>query len=147
VNLHTEADMRRHYVEVRKRLGALPPRNVVIPKARRNAKALYATLYDAPIGPIRVVYSEIALPSQAFDKPMSSAQRVIDTIAREHGFSYAEITGRSRRSVRVRAICAHRLRSLGLSLPQIGRVMGGRDHTSILYLCNTFTPTGERADG
>ncbi|NNM75031.1 helix-turn-helix domain-containing protein [Enterovirga aerilata] len=62
--------------------------------------------------------------------------KIIARVAREHGLTAADITGRSQTAPMIRARFAavaevRRIRP-DLSLPQIGRAFGGRDHTTIL---------------
>ena len=62
-------------------------------------------------------------------------REIIDDAAIRHGFTAAQIIGRDKTKwishARQEAMCnAH---EAGFSLPLIGRVMGGRDHTTILH--------------
>lgn len=150
---HDSASLKSHYSDVRKRLG-LGVKPVSVPfRNLRNPSKLYAICYDAPIGPQRIIYSEIHVLSEderirrsAVRQTRTAAQNVIADIAEQHGYSFSSVLDRSRdrRRVAVRAIIAHRLYGLGLSLPQVGRVMGGRDHTTILHMLRSHTPEGER---
>lgn len=74
---------------------------------------------------------------------------VIETVANETGITVAALCGhcRSARLVSARAVAAHRLRDAGLSLPRIGRAIGGRDHTTIMHCLRHYTPEGERVRG
>lgn len=68
------------------------------------------------------------------------AKEIIAHVAAQHGVPVAEIVGR-RRSV---PICAARHAAMkavadrrpDLSLPQIGKYFGGRDHTTVLHAIN-----------
>ena len=60
----------------------------------------------------------------------------IDQICAEHGVTFEDIAG-PRRTVSIikpRFLVCRMLRDeLGWSLPRIGRLLGGRDHTTILW--------------
>lgn len=65
------------------------------------------------------------------------ARKIIDEVADEYGLHIADILGESRTKTRVKARCctAHRIRTeTELSLPEIGEVLGERDHTAVLNL-------------
>ncbi|MGP1276018.1 MAG: helix-turn-helix domain-containing protein [Caulobacterales bacterium] len=65
------------------------------------------------------------------------ARMLLGDIAEQRRVTVNEICGRLKpaRLVRVRKECAYRLRiELGLSWPRIGQWLGGRDHSSALYL-------------
>lgn len=64
------------------------------------------------------------------------AAEIIVAVASDYGLGKGDLVGRSRRFpvVRARQEAMWRLRTLrGLSLAQIGRMLGGRDHTTILH--------------
>jgi chromosomal replication initiator protein len=68
-----------------------------------------------------------------------SADAIIEAVARRYQLELAELRGRSRRAAvaRPRQIAMYLLRSeTGASLPQIGALLGGRDHTTVLYGCD-----------
>lgn len=62
---------------------------------------------------------------------------VIDHVAQHYGLTFAEITGDSRRYeyARPRQIAMYLMREFcpHLSYPAIGRMLGGRDHTTVLH--------------
>ena len=67
---------------------------------------------------------------------MINGARVIDMVAETFGVTNAGIRGISReaRFVEARHVAGHLLmRKLGYSSPQAGRVLGDRDHTTILH--------------
>lgn len=67
---------------------------------------------------------------------MINGARVIDMVAETFGVTNASIRGISReaRFVEARHVAGHLLmRKLGYSSPQAGRVLGDRDHTTILH--------------
>ncbi|HEV7345489.1 MAG TPA: helix-turn-helix domain-containing protein [Devosia sp.] len=76
------------------------------------------------------------LPSYPSPLPMSDAQRILREVCSKHEVTKAELTGgqRGRAIVLARQEASYRLKKeTTLSLPQIGRKLGGRDHTTILH--------------
>ncbi|MER9937436.1 helix-turn-helix domain-containing protein [Mesorhizobium sp. M0088] len=69
--------------------------------------------------------------------PRTKTQQIIADMAHQHGVTYADVISKSRRhhfvKARTEAIWALKDWNPSLSLPQIGRLMGGRDHTTILH--------------
>ncbi len=69
--------------------------------------------------------------------PKTEAQQVILEVCQRHGVSYAQVMSksRSRPIVKARAEAMWALKDWkpSLSLPQIGRMIGGRDHTTVLH--------------
>lgn len=64
------------------------------------------------------------------------AKRVLREAAAEHGFTVAEITGASRRAplAFARQIAIWRIAKMtNLSMPHIGMIVGGKDHTTVLH--------------
>ena len=68
--------------------------------------------------------------------PRTEMQKIIDEIARQHGVTYADIVGPSRRikivEARYDAIAAVKLARPEITLNQIGNIFK-RDHTSALW--------------
>ena len=66
---------------------------------------------------------------------MSVSEEIIYRVAREHGIGPRDLRGPGRhRAVawpRQQAMCE--LRAQGLSLPLIGRILGHRDHTTVIH--------------
>ena len=98
-----------------------------------------ATLYVAPIGPIRVRdWLNIASPKET---AQTTAKRILAEICALYGVSHVDLISDRRTAclTRPRQHACYRLRmETPLSLPQIGRLMGGRDHTTILYNYRKF---------
>lgn len=86
-------------------------------------KSLWPSWYRPPVGYVPF--------------PRSLVRRV----AAGFGISYAEIVGADRTSyfVDARATAARLMRDLGMSEPQIGRHLGGRDRSSIHNVLMNFT--------
>lgn len=66
-----------------------------------------------------------------------SARSVIEYVAAQHGLDFAVMTGvaRANRISRPRQVAMYCARTLcpHVSMPMIGRLLGGRDHTTILH--------------
>jgi len=74
-------------------------------------------------------------------------EQIIKTIAQEYGVSLEELTStsRSQRIAFPRQIAMYMLREESdLSLPKIGELLGGRDHTTIMYGHDKITDLLER---
>ena len=50
------------------------------------------------------------------------------------------------RSTLPRQIAMYLLRESDISLPQIGHILGGRDHTTVMYACDKISDLLERDD-
>jgi hypothetical protein len=73
--------------------------------------------------------------------PRPQAQRIVMEVATQTGVSVADIKGDSRtaKCTQPRFYVAWRLqRETALSLPRIGRILGDRDHTTILHAVRRF---------
>jgi chromosomal replication initiator protein len=68
-----------------------------------------------------------------------SPEQIVDAVARHYGLTKEALVGRSRRRVvsRPRQLAMYLIREeVGTSLPQIGKLLGGRDHSTILHGCD-----------
>jgi chromosomal replication initiator protein len=75
--------------------------------------------------------------------------QVVSVVAQTFGVTTAQLTGRDRSHEFAwpRQIAMYLLRELGnFSLPQIGTVIGGRDHTTVMYACEKVADLVERDD-
>lgn len=101
--------------------------------------------YLAPAPEARRVLKERAKPEprQFFPAhvvplktPFADTKRIIDLVGRMHGATVAELLSEDRTArvahARQAAMCAVR-EVTGKSLPEIGRMFGGRDHTTVLH--------------
>ncbi len=97
---------------------------------QRELKARPRTVYTRPAPPAFVMV--IGARS-----PRTPLHHIIDLVARMHGCTFDAVMSRSRRRYHVvarhAAICAARQSRPGLSLPSLGKLFGGRDHTTILH--------------
>jgi chromosomal replication initiator protein len=82
-------------------------------------------------------------------RTMIGPGQVVEAVARSFGLTIDQITGRDRsREVALpRQVAMYLLRESGnISLPQIGEVLGGRDHTTVMYACDKVADLIERDD-
>ena len=70
--------------------------------------------------------------------PRQKNLEAIDAVAQQYGYTVGDMLGRSRlkRVVAVRRLCILMLREKGYSTTEIGRVLGGRDHSTIVHALN-----------
>jgi len=131
--VNTEA-LIAHYAEVRRRL-RMPP-------AARRLRIQDMQHYPEPIGPVRVVMGPV--PDIASLK--TPLKVLVETLCADLDVTAEDIIGKVRKHhlVKARARICHHLRERGYSLTDVARRMK-RDHTTILYLLNTYDRYGERA--
>jgi chromosomal replication initiator protein len=123
--IDTEGDVlaelaRRIDANVRQLHGALTR---LIAHASLTAKPLSAELIDAVI------------PNVSRRRDASPVEKIQELAAKSFGISRAELVGSTRAAtpVRARQVAIYLTRELtDLSLPQIGRIYGGRDHSTVL---------------
>lgn len=86
---------------------------------------------DAAKDQIRAAFAEMPRSGRA-----GSGFLAIELAADRHGVSFAEIVGprRVKCFVDARSDVAFALRQVGWSYPRIGRLLGDRDHTTIMNL-------------
>lgn len=109
--------------------------------------------YSNMVGqPISMELCEAAL-KDIFDQRQHkqiTAELIMRTVSDYYGLSLNEITGPTRkREVTVpRQIAMYLTREMtGMSLPQIGSVFGGRDHTTVLHSCKTVESSMKDNEG
>ena len=68
------------------------------------------------------------------------ASELIDYVAEQFGFTHGELigSGREKSLVEARAVIVRVLRSRGWSYPRIGKLLGGRDHSTIISADSRF---------
>jgi len=106
----------------------------------------YADLTNQPID-VTLVNTALTdlLPQHGILQP----KQIIEATSRVFGVSVAELNGRSRSAVIVlpRQVAMYLLREeANLSLPQIGSLLGGRDHTTVMYACEKMNGMIEEND-
>ena len=127
MNMHTKYDWFAHYKAVQKRIATAKKKDT-----RPARERLAARLYEHPIGPPRVVLVD---PMPIKPPPKITARQVLHEVAREFNVPFDVLTGPRRTApiMAARMKAYYRLREeVKLSFPEIGRRVGGRDHTSAL---------------
>lgn len=101
----------------------------------RTANGIVRRLPPAP----RTAVSEPEFMSEPTDPP-ATVPEIITAIARALSIAPEEMAGRRRHRpiVRARQTCAYVLWSRGNSYLQVGRWLGGRDHSTIIHACREF---------
>lgn len=87
--------------------------------------------------PITVEMATLVLQDILRHQPITTEQ-VLDAVAEHYRVEREDLTGRSRNKevVLPRQMAMYVLREeTGASLPQIGELLGGRDHTTVMYAC------------
>ncbi|HEY76338.1 MAG TPA: chromosomal replication initiator protein DnaA [Thermoflexia bacterium] len=82
--------------------------------------------------------AQAAMQDIAAARPTVSAEQILETVARHYQISQGDLTGpsRARRFARPRQIAMYLMREeTSASLSQIGRALGGRDHSTVLHAC------------
>ncbi|MBC8141840.1 MAG: hypothetical protein H7Y38_10420, partial [Armatimonadetes bacterium] len=121
---------------------AAPERLPYVPKAMRPAPVLplappasapapsYAPAYTAPVA--------VAAPLAASGEKLS-AELIFRVVANQFGVTTDDLGGkkRDRDVTNARQVAMHLLRELtDMSLPGIGQLFGGRDHTTVIHACD-----------
>lgn len=113
-------------------------------RAHRNIRdlegALTNVLAHAEVArrPLTVALVDDALAYLTPAQAQLSPELILDVAANYFGVSVSELTGRSRtaRIATQRQIIMYLIREeTGASLPQIGELLGGRDHTTVIHGC------------
>jgi chromosomal replication initiator protein len=104
----------------------------------------YADLRNKPLTEDLV---NVALTDLIPQRNTFEPSRVVDVVAGVFGITSERLLGRDRtRGVALpRQVVMYLLRHEGnVSLPQIGEVVGGRDHTTVIYACEKVADMMER---
>jgi chromosomal replication initiator protein len=112
-----------------------------------NRVIAHAELRHEPMTP-ELVASALAdtLPERASVDP----HQLVNAVAESFGVSYEQLVGRDRSNevALPRQVAMYLLRAEAkISLPQIGEVLGGRDHSTVLYACDKIADLIERDAG
>ena len=145
-----DLDLRRALLEIHAAAaGATVPADVVdyiANRVRRNVRELegaltrtliFAELNDLPLTPTTADQALDGLALSSRRRP-PTPQQVLETIGAYFDIPVAELTGprRDARAAGPRHLAMFLMRNdAGLTLPAIGRVLGDRDHTTVLYGC------------
>ncbi len=126
---------------------------LIAQRAHRNIRdlegALTKVLAHAELlkRPLTSALVEDALAYLVSAQPKPSPEAILDLAATYFGVSVDELIGRNR-SAKIalqRQIVMHIMREeTGASLPQIGAILGGRDHTTIIHGCDRVAGGIER---
>ena len=106
----------------------------------------YADLRGKPLNEDLV---NVALTDLIPQRNTFEPSRVVDVVAHVFGITSEKLLGRNRtREVALpRQVAMYLLRHEGnVSLPQIGEMVGGRDHTTVIYACEKVADMMERDD-
>ena len=130
--MNTLQEQREHYAAIRRRLWSGPyveklPRRTITERPVEPPKPKPQYIYLVPIGP---GLTDVSTPRRP------TAREIIREVARQHNVSIEELQSPSRvaRLGVIRMEIYYRLRlERGMSFPQIGALMGGRDHTTVLH--------------
>lgn len=134
-----QKEIRRRQEEAARRLEASRPKpvHIEIPEPAQSAEPRDEG------GEIRSII-RAALPSEFFDR---NPRCIINRVAADHGVTYDDIVGPGRSALIVRArfeaIAAVAKANPRFNAPQIGRIFGGRNHTTIL---NALSQSNEGED-
>jgi chromosomal replication initiator protein len=112
------------------------PSNIRELEGALNRVLAHARLMHAPL---TRETAEIALEDILDVAAGLSPERILSAVAQHYGLSQEELVGRSRRRAvsLPRQLCMYLVREeIGTSLPQIGELLGGRDHTTIIHGCD-----------
>ena len=132
----------RHYLAGQPHKAPPIPKNLVVVKAvaaRRVAASKQASMpIDIHIGPLASFDATLRRINGIENnvRKRATGRDIARQTARRHRIPYAEIIGpvRTKNVVRARHEAFYLIRKLlGLSLPQIGRIFGDRDHTTVLH--------------
>lgn len=97
--------------------------------------------------PLTVELAIASLQGMLITQRECTPQSVIETVADFYSLTPQDLTGRSRsqKVVKPRQIAVYLARQeTDASLPQLGKVLGGRDHTTVLYSFNKINDQIER---
>jgi chromosomal replication initiator protein len=89
--------------------------------------------------PLTLEVAEAALSNLLPQHSKLTSDQIIEAVAQHFGLEVAALRGRGRSQTiaRPRQIAMYLVREeTGASLPQIGALLGGRDHTTVLYGCD-----------
>jgi chromosomal replication initiator protein len=92
--------------------------------------------------PLTPDVAESALSHMRPERSRLSEQQIIEAVAKHFGVEVAAFEGksRSRAIARPRQVAMYLLREeTGASLPQIGAMLGGRDHTTVMHGCERIS--------
>jgi hypothetical protein len=134
----TFEELHAHYKAVRARLDnpakKEPAVRLIYPEP---APAPYPDPLDSP-APVAVAIEPPPAPTEPAETP---ARKILSEVAEKHGMPLTAFRSKSRtmKFIQCRQEACYRLsRELHFSLKQIGRLMGHRDHTTVMNAINGY---------
>ena len=133
--MHTEAALKAHYSDVRSRIWSAKPK--LRPK-NDNVRSVISFIPQKPLWKrAEINFDAHVLAHKVHIARAGSPKRnYIISRCKELGFSYTEVIGPHRQYdiVRVRQLIMWEVKQLWpeTSFPEMGRMFGGRDHTTVL---------------
>ena len=109
-----------------------------------NRVIALSTLTDQPL---TVEIAEVAVSNLLPRHRNLTPDQILETVARHFGLELGALQGKSRTQsiARPRQIAMYLIREeTGSSLPKIGGLLGGRDHTTVLYGCERIADLIEK---
>ncbi len=133
--LHSKADHNGRYVpnEILDIIARRVQSNIRELEGALNRIVAFADLSGLPIN---IQMAEVALADLLPQHSDIRPERIVDLVARSYNLTTEKLLGRDRsRAVALpRQVAMYLLREeVNASLPQIGEVLGGRDHTTVMY--------------
>lgn len=125
-----EQSLKQRYADIRVRLGGPKPKELRLsrPAVRvQQVRQQWPVPAVAPPPPVAV---------EKLPEFHTAADRIIAEVADKHGLTVSEVkaTRRKAKIVDARYECFYRLsKETEMSLPMLGRKMGGYDHTTVLH--------------
>jgi len=97
--------------------------------------------------PLSMELAELALVDLLPTESAPNPDQVMEVVARTFDINVDDLLNRdrSKKFALPRQVAMYLLRELGnISLPQIGEILGGRDHTTVMYACDKIADMVER---
>lgn len=123
-------EMRARYLELHRKCFARRPQFDPVPKAVESVPC-------DDIGPIFIPPAPVTPGDMAFDGPLTG-RLLLRMVCAATDISINDVCSSRRTKIHVRARHLYfwiARKFTGLSLPQIGMISGGRDHTTVLHGC------------
>lgn len=135
--MKTLEELHAHYKAVRARLDSPAKKEPAVRLVYPEPTVVYPDPLDFPVSPfvpdtVEDVGEPVAVPTVTTETP---ARKILMEVAEKHGMPLTAFRSKSRTMpfINLRHEACYRLSTeLGFSLMQIGRLMGNRDHTTVL---------------
>ena len=144
--LKVKAERSRHNVEdeILEMIARMFTNNIRELEGALTRVMAYADLRGKPLTEELV---NVALTDLIPQRNVFEPSRVVDVVASVFGITREKLLGRerTREAALPRQVAMYLLRQeANVSLPQIGQVLGGRDHTTVIYACEKVADMIER---